>query len=202
MAAPQLTLLSLTGAVVARSGLVQDGVASVDLTVFESGLYFLRVDNAGIEGNIGTYFIETKSVETNSNSDDISDNFTTTNSIAPGSSLNTAIDFEGDVDLVSFTVEANTSYVLDALGAGANSGSLANSHLIVYDASGVQIAKDKDSGKRRCPRNTDWWRKRSNLLCVGFGRRWRDRFLRVKTSQNVQRRVRPVSLRAMVSQLA
>jgi Ca2+-binding RTX toxin-like protein len=149
MAAPQFTLLSSTGQVVARTSLIEDGNAQIDISVFTTGLYFLKIDYAGIEGNYGTYLVETQLLDNTANTDDIPDNFTTTETISPGISLNTDVSFDGDIDLIKFEIKANTAYVIDVLGAGANSGTLLDSHLALYDVTGAQIATDRDSGAGR-----------------------------------------------------
>ena len=93
--------------------------------------------------------VETQSVDTTAITDDIPDNFTTTETISPGILLNTDVSFDGDIDLIKFEIKANTAYVIDVLGAGANSGTLLDSHLALYDVTGAQIATDRDSGAGR-----------------------------------------------------
>jgi Ca2+-binding RTX toxin-like protein len=146
LAEANVALVTSTGVVVARASSNADGVAKVDVSVVESGTYLIRVDNAGIESNSGTYLIETLSLDGAAQQDDIVDNFLTTEVVSPGQPLQTEISFEGDVDWAKADLNANTNYVVDVLAAGAESGTLSDSFLQVFDSQGVLLNSNDDSG--------------------------------------------------------
>ena len=146
LAYAHVSLLNETGSTIASGYSNSEGIAFAEASVIDSGRYFIQIDAAGIEGNAGTYLVETQALDASAASDDIVDNLLTLSSVAPGQLLKTNIDFDGDVDWARATLKADTNYVVDVLAAGAELGTLSDAALQVYDANGVLLGSNADSG--------------------------------------------------------
>jgi len=125
----------------------ETGRTELQVGVFEGGQYFLEVRGAPIEGNVGTYTLESRESASSQVDDDIAEDTQTSASLVPGQSRAGEIEVAGDRDWIKVTLEANKVYLFDVLGTGkAGNGSLADAELRILSAGGSELAFDDDSG--------------------------------------------------------
>ena len=125
------------------------GRTELSLSVFDSGRYYVAVSAADVPGNTGTYVLDTRLRDTNSNpSDDLRADTRSGVNVAPGAPAKGVINFDGDQDWIHATLTAGKVYVVDALaaGAGASNGTLQDATLRLLDSEGNVVAWDDDSG--------------------------------------------------------
>ena len=124
------------------------GRTGLPVSVFESGRYYLSVSAPQIAGNIGTYTLDTRLRDTNTQvADDISADTRSGVSVAPGRVATGTINFAGDKDWIKADLVAGKVYVIDLLANGnGGGGTLADSTLRLLDSNGNEIAFDDNSG--------------------------------------------------------
>ena len=140
-----LKLLTSTGQLVAVGNLSEAGT-SLDATLLTKGQYFIQVGSTGIEGNTGSYLIETLVPTASVNSDDVQDNVLSVATAQPGAMFESQIDYAGDRDWVKLILEADSTYAFDLLGAGSGQAALSDGRLRIYTEDGQLIRADDDSG--------------------------------------------------------
>ena len=128
---------------------VASGRTELSLSVFDSGRYYVAVSAADVPGNTGSYVLDSRLRDTNSNpSDDLRADTRSGVNVAAGAPVKGAINFDGDQDWVHANLTAGKVYVIDALaaGAGASNGTLQDATLRLLDSEGNVVAWDDDSG--------------------------------------------------------
>ncbi|MEN9775220.1 MAG: hypothetical protein RL322_2290, partial [Pseudomonadota bacterium] len=148
-----LTLLDSDGYLVSRGRLdVESGRTLLDVSVFESGLYYLGVSAiGGLPGSLGSYVVENRKIELGGGAADAvpADTFSTAR-VGPGRPFESRIDTAGDLDWVGATLESGKRYVIDLLGDGDGAGgTLSDGQLRLIDSHGSVVAVDEDSGASR-----------------------------------------------------
>lgn len=150
LAQAELRLLDASGNLVSVGALdALTGRSQMKLTVFDAGRYYLSVSAVEVEGNRGTYLLDSRLVLSDTPADDVPDNAATGATAAPGQPWVSSIQHAGDVDWVKVSLMAGRTYTLDVLGDGAGVGFLTDSQLRVLSADGTVIATDDDSGAGR-----------------------------------------------------
>ena len=78
--------------------------------------------------------------------EDCADDFTTTCSVSPGTSVTGDIETFEDQDLFRLSVTSGVTYQIDAEGSPTSMGTLGDPYLILVDSSNTQIDADDDGG--------------------------------------------------------
>jgi Ca2+-binding RTX toxin-like protein/subtilisin-like proprotein convertase family protein len=153
LAQPALRLLDATGALVTVASFDgSTGRADMAVSVFDSGRYYLAVAAVDAPGNLGTYQLDTRLRDSaTAGADDISADTRSGVSVLPGAPVAGRINYAGDSDWISATLEAGKVYVVDVLANGFASsggvgGTLGDATLRVLDATGKELLQDDNSG--------------------------------------------------------
>lgn len=135
---PTLTLLDMEGNIVASDD--DGGTGANAYLTFVSptgGTYYASVASYNSSSQ-GSYYLN--AVDT-----DVPGNVGTDETLAPeGDDRGSAIEFTGDIDTFSTTLEANTTYTIEVVGEGDTP--LADPFLTVLSAAGETVTTDDDSG--------------------------------------------------------
>jgi len=106
-----------------------------------TGLYYLSVLSSD-STETGAYSLTTDWV----GNDLIEDDSSSEESLLPGNSISSHIDFTGDEDWIYVELTAGTEYTFHLLGVDSGAGSLADPALSLYDESGSFLIEDDDGG--------------------------------------------------------
>ena len=149
LAEAQLRLLDAKGNLV-TAGTYNDatGRTDLDVSVFETGRYYLAVSATDIPGNIGTYALETRLRDTTyTGTDDLSADTRSGALAKPGKPVTGRIEYDEDHDWVKVELQAGKVYVLDVLAKGNGAGgTLSDATLRLLDANGQSVMFDDNSG--------------------------------------------------------
>ena len=122
--------------------------SQVTFTPPETGTFYIAAGAFG--SSRGTYTLSVTDV-TDGPPDDFADDSTTTGTVAVGGSATGEIDYDGDRDWFTVTLEAGKTYRIDLEGSYSDGGTLRDPYLHgVYDAAGTLIGDtaDDDGGTR------------------------------------------------------
>jgi hypothetical protein len=149
LAEAKLRLLDATGNLV-TAGTYNDatGRTDLDVSVFETGRYYLAVSATDIPGNIGTYALETRLRDTTyTGTDDLSADTRSGALAKPGKPVTGRIEYDEDHDWIKVELEAGKVYVLDVLAKGNGAGgTLSDATLRLLDSNGQSVMFDDNSG--------------------------------------------------------
>ncbi|MBL8583610.1 MAG: pre-peptidase C-terminal domain-containing protein, partial [Rhizobiaceae bacterium] len=140
VADPLLSIHDQNGTVVALN---DDGGAGLDSQLFftpsSSGDYYLSATSFR-SSDLGSYELSIDML----GGGDIAGNLRTSAQIQPDQTFESSLDYLGDTDWIAFFGFAGEQFQVDLNGAGGDP--LGDPLLRVYDASGLQMAMDDDSG--------------------------------------------------------
>lgn len=125
------------------------GRTDLSVSVFDNGRFYLAVSATDVPGNTGTYVLDSRLRDTNTNlTDDLSADTRSGLSVAPGAPAKGTVNYAGDQDWVRTSLKAGKVYVIDVLaaGAGAGNGTLQDTTMRLLDMDGNVLAVDDNSG--------------------------------------------------------
>ena len=138
-----LTVYDTDGLEVAYNDDYGDGTASrIVWSAPSSDVYYAEVSGFF---STGSYTLTVDAIEVTDDYPNSSD--LVLSSIAPGQSIEGAIDYGGDVDMFELSADAGESYRIDV-----TLGTLEDSVLAVYDADGTEVAYNDDYGDESASR--------------------------------------------------
>ena len=148
LADPLLRVLDADSRVLAQNDDGGNGLeSSLSFTTTGSGQLFLEA-GAFSSSQTGTYQIDVQQSGVSTSS--LGDLIGQTQEHAPITTLDTifggAIDFQNDRDMYQFILEAGTTYQFDVRGSSSSHGTLLDPQAFLYNADGVLVAQDDDSG--------------------------------------------------------
>ena len=148
LADPLLRVLDANSAVLAENDDGGRGLeSSLTFTASNSGEIFLEA-GAFSSRQTGTYQIDV--LQSGISTSSLGDLIGQTQEHAPITALDTifggAIDFQNDRDMYQFILEAGTTYQFDVRGSNSSHGTLWDPQAFLYNADGVLVAQDDDSG--------------------------------------------------------
>ena len=79
--------------------------------------------------------------------DDYAGDVSTSGTVSVGGQATGALETGGDVDWFAVTLTPGPTYTIDLEGASTGSGTLEDPLLVLYDADGIQVARDDDGGE-------------------------------------------------------